>query len=306
MMKSNINTLIAFILNLSFAIIEFIYGGIFNSSAILADAVHDTGDAVAIGIAAFLENFSNRKEDHQFSLGYKRFSLLGAIITALILIIGSFFVTLKNIPKLIHPEPVNYNGMLILGIIAIIINFIASYVVSRGQTKNEAILSLHFLEDILGWLAIIAVSIILRFTNWYFLDPLLSLMISIFILSRALPQFWTNLKIFLGAVPEDICLKTLENEIAQHDNIRSINQINLWSMDGLENNATLHICVDDTQLIEETKHDIRDLLEHHQVYNVTIEIDSSCEAHDLHKRDIEKIFANRKGHTHSHGHHHHH
>ena len=135
-MKSNINTLIAFILNLSFAILEFIYGGIFNSSAILADAVHDTGDAVAIGIAAFLENFSNRKEDHQFSLGYKRFSLLGAMITALILIVGSFFVTLKNIPKLIHPEPVNYNGMLILGIIAIIINFIASYV-CISQVKSE-------------------------------------------------------------------------------------------------------------------------------------------------------------------------
>ena len=92
-MKSNINTLIAFILNLSFAILEFIYGGIFNSSAILADAVHDTGDAVAIGIAAFLENFSNRKEDHQFSLGYKRFSLLGAMITALILIVGSFCIS---------------------------------------------------------------------------------------------------------------------------------------------------------------------------------------------------------------------
>lgn len=305
-MKSNINTMIAFILNFSFAIIEFIYGGVFNSSAILADAVHDTGDAVAIGIAAFLENFSNRKEDQHYSLGYKRFSLLGAMITAVILIVGSIFVTLENIPKLINPEPVNYNGMLILGIIAIIVNFIASYVVSRGQTKNEAILSLHFLEDILGWLAIIIVSIILRFTNWYFLDPLLSLIISIFILSRALPQFWSNLKIFLDAVPDDICLNTLKNELAQLDNIKAINQFNIWSMDGIENNATLHLCVENMQLVEDTKHEIRHVLEHHQIHNVTIEIDASCEAHDLHKRDIGKIFASNPGHGHHHGHHHHH
>lgn len=303
-MNSKKNILIAFLLNFVFAIIEFIFGVIFNSSAVLADAVHDTGDAAAIGISAFLEHFSNRKEDTQYSLGYKRFSLLGAMITATILILGSFFVLLENIPKLLNPEPVNHEGMLVLGIIAIIINFIASVVVRQGQTKNEAILSLHFLEDILGWLAVIVVAIILRFTDWYILDPLLSLLISLFILTKAIPRFISNLKIFLDAVPDNICLKELENELLLIDNITDINQLNVWSMDGIENNAILHICIKEPSLYEQTKDEIRHLFSHKNILNVTIELDSSCDAHEQHKRDLNKILAQSEASDHHHHHHH--
>ena len=84
-MKTKQAVWLAFLLNLSFAIVEFIAGGIFGSSAVLADSVHDLGDAIAIGISAFLECISNREEDSHYTLGYKRFSLLGAMVTAVIL-----------------------------------------------------------------------------------------------------------------------------------------------------------------------------------------------------------------------------
>ena len=200
---------LAFLLNFSFAIIEFIFGGLFASSAILADAVHDLGDALAIGISAFLESISNRKEDSRYTLGYKRFSLLGAILTAVILITGSTLVILENISKFIEPQVVDHEGMLWLGVIAIAINLMASLIVRKGQTKNESFLSLHFLEDTLGWLAVIVVAIILRYTDWYFLDPLLSLVISFFILSKALPRFWSTLKIFLVKKPVEVLFPKL-------------------------------------------------------------------------------------------------
>ena len=158
-------------------------------AAVLADSVHDLGDAIAIGISAFLETISNREEDNQYTLGYKRFSLLGALVTAIILMTGSVLVVLENVTKILNPQPVNDEGILWLGIIAITINVLASLVVSKGKTKNESILSLHFLEDTLGWLAVILMAIVLRFTDWYILDPLLSLVISFFILSKALPRF---------------------------------------------------------------------------------------------------------------------
>lgn len=174
-MKSSRNMTIAFLLNFSFAIIEFIFGLLFHSSAVLADAIHDTGDALAIGLSTFFEKISTRKEDREYTLGYKRYSLLGALLTSVILLIGSTLVIVENVPKLFAPEKVNYDGMLVLGIVAIAVNTAASRVVSHGHSHNESILSLHFLEDILGWLAVVGVSIILRFTDWYFLDPLLSL-----------------------------------------------------------------------------------------------------------------------------------
>jgi len=296
-MKAKYTVWIAFFLNLSYAIVEFIAGGIFGSSAVLADSVHDLGDAIAIGISALLETISNREEDNQYTLGYKRFSLLGALVTAIILMTGSVLVILENVTKILNPQPVNDKGILWLGIIAITINVLASLVVGKGKTKNESILSLHFLEDTLGWLAVILMAIVLRFTEWYILDPLLSLVISFFILSKALPRFWSTLKIFLDAVPEGIDIKQVKSGLEQLDNVASLNQLNLWTMDGLEKNAIVHLCLEDWEQMTETKNQVRQLLEERGVQNITIEVDTSQSNHAQHKR---KVTALEQPHGHQH------
>ncbi|RSJ59014.1 Cadmium, cobalt and zinc/H(+)-K(+) antiporter [Streptococcus gordonii] len=296
-MNSKTSVWIAFFLNLSYAIVEFIAGGIFGSSAVLADSVHDLGDAIAIGMSALLETISNREEDGKYTLGYKRFSLLGAILTAVILMIGSVLVILENITKIVHPQPVNEEGVLWLGISAVSINVLASLVVRKGKTKNESILSLHFLEDTLGWLAVILMAIILRFTDWYILDPLLSLVISIFILTKALPRFWSALKIFLDAVPDGVETGDLAKDLEALTNVKSVNQLSIWSMDGLENNALVHICIKDWEQMMETKEAVRQLLEERGVQNITIEVDSSQSNHAQHKRRVTDLEQH-------HGHHH--
>ena len=298
-MSSKTSIWLAFFLNLSFSVVEFIFGVIFNSSAVLADAVHDLGDALAIGLSACLETISNRQEDKRYTLGYKRFSLLGAMLTALILLTGSVMVLLENIPRLLSPQPVNYQGMLWLGILAILINLLASLIVRKGQTKNEAILTLHFLEDILGWLAVILVAGVLYVTDWYFLDPLLSLLISSFILWKAIPRFWSTLKIFLDAVPEGIETAKLEKELARLTNVKSVNQLSIWSMDGLENDAIIHLCIEDWEQMMETKEAVRQLLEERGVQNITIEVDANLASHQTHKRKIEGLEVGQ-----SHRHHH--
>lgn len=278
-MKSSKNMTIAFLLNFSFAIIEFIFGLLFNSSAVLADAVHDTGDALAIGLSTLFEKISTKKEDREYTLGYKRYSLLGALLTSVILLVGSILVIVENVPKLFVPEKVNYDGMLILGIVAIIVNTAASRVVSHGHSHNEFILSLHFLEDILGWLAVILVSLILRFTDWYFLDPLLSLVIAGFILSQALPKFWENIQIFLDHVPSDVDLSQLYREIAVLENVRAITQLNVWTTDGLEKYAMLHICLENPNLLAETQAALRQKLLAYGIAKVTIQTDESLQEH---------------------------
>ena len=279
-MKSSQKMMIAFLLNLSFAIIEVIFGLAFNSSAVLADAVHDTGDALAIGLSTLLEKISNKKEDSRYTLGYKRYSLLGAILTSIILITGSLLVLWENVPKVFAPEPVDYNGMLVLGIVAILVNLAASKVVSHGHSHNESILSLHFLEDILGWVAVILVSIVLRFTDWYFLDPLLSLLIAGFILSKALPKFWENIKIFLDHIPSDIDLSQLYQEILAVENVQAITQLNVWTTDGLEKFAMIHICLENPELLAETQTTLRQELQAYGITKITIQTDSSLEEHE--------------------------
>ena len=285
-MKAKYTVWIAFFLNLSYAIVEFIAGGIFGSSAVLADSVHDLGDAIAIGISALLETISNREEDRHYTLGYKRFSLLGALVTAVILITGSILVILENIAKIFHPQSVNDEGIFWLGIIAITINVLASLVIRKGQTKNESILSLHFLEDTLGWVAVILMAIVLRFTDWYILDPLLSLALSFFILSKALPRFWSTLKIFLDAVPEGVDIQKIKTDLAELNHVASINQLNLWTMDGLEKNAIVHVCLKEMEHMETCKESIRIFLKDCGFQNITIEVDADLESHQAHKRKV--------------------
>ena len=285
-MKAKYTVWVAFFLNLSYAIVEFIAGGIFGSSAVLADSVHDLVDAIAIGISAFLETISNREEDRRYTLGYKRFSLLGALVTSVILITGSILVILENIAKIFHPQSVNDEGIFWLGIIAITINVLASLVIRKGQTKNESILSLHFLEDTLGWVAVILMAIVLRFTDWYILDPLLSIAISFFILSKALPRFWSTLKIFLDAVPEGVDIQKIKTDLAELDHVASINQLNLWTMDGLEKNAIVHVCLKEMEHMETCKESIRIFLKDCGFQNITIEVDVDLESHQAHKRKV--------------------
>ena len=285
-MKAKYTVWLAFFLNLTYAIVEFIAGGVFGSSAVLADSVHDLGDAIAIGISAFLESISNREEDSHYTLGYKRFSLLGALVTAVILITGSILVILENIAKIFHPQSVNDEGIFWLGIIAITINVLASLVIRKGQTKNESILSLHFLEDTLGWVAVILMAIVLRFTDWYILDPLLSIAISFFVLSKALPRFWSTLKIFLDAVPEGVDIQKIKTDLAELDHVASINQLNLWTMDGLEKNAIVHVCLKEMEHMETCKESIRIFLKDCGFQNITIEVDVDLESHQAHKRKV--------------------
>lgn len=272
LMSSSKNTFIAFILNLSFSIIEFIFGWLFGSSAILADAVHDLGDALAIGSSAIMQTYANKPADRFYPFGYKRWNILAALLTSSILIIGSSLIIVENIPNLFHPQPVNQDGMLVLGIIAVIINFLASRIVKNGYSHTESILSLHFLEDILGWLAVILVSIILQFTDWYFLDPLLSFCIAIFILSKALPKVWNNIKILLETSPQGVNLEEVKGVLLALENVHEITQLNVWTMDGYEHCATVTVKLTNPALADKTKAKIRNSLHSFGIIQSTIEI----------------------------------
>ncbi|MBQ8267563.1 MAG: cation transporter, partial [Clostridia bacterium] len=126
-MKSEKNILIAFILNLSFSIFEFI-GGIFTGSvAILSDSVHDIGDAASIGFSYFLERKTKKQPDRTYTYGYARYSVLGGVITTFILLFGSAAVIVNAVKRIINPVEINYGGMIVFGIIGVAVNFLAAY-----------------------------------------------------------------------------------------------------------------------------------------------------------------------------------
>lgn len=260
-------------INLFFAIFEIIFGVLFNSAAILTDAIHDFGDAISIGLAGLLQKVSKKEANQQFSFGYERFSLLGGLITASVLLGGSTFAVINAIPRLFNPQPVNYTGMFWVAIVAIGANVISVWIMQGGKSINEAMLSLHLLEDVLGWVAILIVSICLFFTDWYFLDPLLSIGIALFIFLHAWPIFRQTLRIFLEGVPAELDSDAIRQQIGAINGVQAISHFHLWSIDGRNHALAITIAVTDVQSvnIEQLKAAIRQVIFPLHITHVTIE-----------------------------------
>lgn len=271
---SSRNTRIVFFLNAVFAVIEFIFGGLFSSRAIISDAIHDTGDALSIGLAWIFQKMSTREANQRFTFGYQRFSLLGAVITSVVLIVGSFFIILESIPSVFNPTPVYYQGMFFLAVFAIAVKLYCMRLMSEGETQNEKMLNLHMLEDVFGWVAVLVVSIVLFFTDWYILDPLLSIGIGIYILYEAIPMFIDTIHIFLEASPSDIDLEKLENQILSIETVNDLSHLHVWSFDGEENVLTVTILTssEDSAVHGKIRDEIRQILFPHHITHSTIEI----------------------------------
>ncbi len=295
-MKSDKNILIAFVLNLCFSVFEFI-GGIFTGSvAIMSDAVHDIGDAASIGFSYFLEKKSKKQPDKSYTYGYARYSVLGGMITTFILLFGSAAVIINAVGKILNPTEINYNGMIIFGIIGVIVNFSAAYFTHGGESVNQRAVNLHMLEDILGWVVVLIGAVVMRFTDWALLDPILSIGVAIFILVNAIKNLKTVLDIFLEKTPNNISVDEIRNHICEIDRVQDAHHIHLRTLDGQNIYATMHIVTDgDPHTIKEL---VRKELNEHGITHSTLELEIPDEhCHDKYCH-IE--------HSHSHHCHHHH
>lgn len=268
------NILVVFLLNLFYSIGEFIFGTIFNSRALLSDAIHDFGDALSIGVAWIFQKVSNRGANDKFSYGYRRFSLLGALVTSIVLIVGSILIIIDTVPVLFNPEPVHGEGVFWVAIGAILINGFSVWLMRRGQTTNEKLLNLHLLEDLFGWIAVLMMSIILRFTDWYILDPILSLLIAAWILYHTLPEFLRISRIFLQAVPHEINTSQLCEQIEMIPNVHAMSHFHVWSTDGKQHMVTVTVTTasDSVDEHERIKQSIRQIVTHYHISHVTVEV----------------------------------
>ena len=233
----------AFFLNVCFTVIEFIGGLLTNSTAILADAVHDLGDSLSIGLAWLLNRISSKPANSKFSYGYQRFGLMGALINSLVLIAGSVWVMSEAIPKLFEPEMPNVEGMILLAILGVTVNGIAAYKLSKGSTLNERVLNWHLIEDVLGWVAVLIVSIVLWFYPWPILDPLLSIAFTIFILVNVVRTLRETVTIFLQAVPDKTLSGELYQQLGSVEGVEGVHHLHLWSLDGEHHVMTAHLLI---------------------------------------------------------------
>ena len=296
-MKTQRNILIAFILNLAFSVFEF-FGGIFTGSvAIISDSVHDLGDAMSIGLSFFLEKKSRKEPDETYTYGYMRYSVLGGLITTLILSFGSAVVIVSAVKRLINPTEINYDGMIIFAVVGLVVNFLAAYFTREGDSLNQKAVNLHMLEDVLGWAVVLIGAVIMRFTDITYIDPLMSVGTSLFILVNAFKNLKAVMDLFLEKVPSDLNLKEISEHITEIEGVLDVHHVHLRSIDGNSNYITMHLVTNEDP--HRIKHMVRDELAEHGISHATIEIETENE--HCHEKECHPIH-----HEKSHGHHHHH
>ena len=267
---------LAFFLNLSFTIIE-IAGGIWtNSLAILSDAIHDLGDSLSLGMAWYLETYARKDKDKKYSYGYRRYSLLSALINTVVLIVGSVFILSRAVTRLFNPEPVDAKGMILFAVLGIIVNGLAMLRLRGGKSLNAQVVAWHLIEDVLGWVAVLIMSIVLLFTDLYILDPIFSILITSFVLYNVIKNLRKTLALFLQAVPENMDLEMIENRLLAIDNVCSSHHTHIWSMDGEHHVLTTHLVVEEATSQDEVlciKEDINKLSKEMDFLHTTVEIE---------------------------------
>ena len=234
----------AFALNVSFTIIEFIGGWLTNSTAIMADAVHDLGDSLAIGSAWLLNKVGGKEADTYFSYGYRRLSLFGAVINAVVLIVGSLWVLFEALPRLFAPQMPVAEGMFVLAIFGVAVNGYAAYKLSDGESLNERVLNWHLIEDVMGWVAVLLVSTVLMFVDWPILDPILSIGFTLFILFNVFKTLRETLGLFLQAVPDQAAQLAIRNDLLNIEQVANLHHLHFWSLDGEHHVLTAHLLLD--------------------------------------------------------------
>ena len=274
-MKTEKNILVAFLLNLVFSVFEFV-GGIYTGSvAILSDAVHDLGDASSIGLAWLLERKSKKQPDNRYTYGYARYSVLGGVITSLILLLGSGIVIYNAFLRLCAPQPVNYDGMVVFAVVGVCVNFIAAYVTHGGHSLNQKAVNLHMLEDVLGWAVVLAGAVVMRLTDWWFLDPALSVGVAAFILIHAGKNLKKAVDLFLEKTPCGVDVQELKEHLCEMEGVLDVHHIHIRSLDGQRNYATMHIVTNGNA--QEMKHAVRQELKAQGIGHATLELETENE-----------------------------
>ncbi len=275
-MQSTTNILIAFLLNLFFSIFELVGGFFTNSIAIITDSIHDLTDALSILLSYILERKSKRKPDNRYTYGYVRYSVLGALITTIILLSGSLIVIYSAIKRFINPVEIKYDGMIVMAIVGIIVNGVATLTTSKGSSINEKTVSLNMLEDVLGWIVVLVGAILIKFTHIYYIDAILTILVAGFIFGHAFKNFMKILDLFLEKLPSNIDIPKIKKELLKNKDIKDVHHIHIWSLDGETYYATMHVVTKS----DDVKKYVKDYLKKYNISHTTIELeknDYECE-----------------------------
>lgn len=265
---------LAFALNVTFTLVELVGAWFTNSTAIAADAVHDLGDSLALAFAWGMQGLSGAQPTASFSYGFKRLSLVGALVNAIVLLVGGAVVLTEAIPRLWNPGQPDAQGMLALAVLGVLVNGAAVLRVRAGKSLSEQVVTWHLLEDVFGWIAVLVVSIVMLFVDAPVLDPVLSVVITLWVGWNAARNLKRTVSVFLQAVPDDVAVDTLREAVLGIDGVADLQHVHVWSQEGEHHVLTGHLVVEASTLAQADliRQEVRSVLQQTGIGHSTLEV----------------------------------
>ena len=271
---------IALALTGTFLVAELVGAWLFNSLALLSDAAHMFTDAAALAIALAAIRIGRRPADNKRTYGYRRFEILAAAFTALLLFAVAAYVLYEGIQRFVTPQEVQSLGMLAVAAVGLIINIIAMRVLAGGKDESLNVKGayLEVWADMLGSLGVIGAAVLIYFTNWSWVDPVVAIGIGLWVLPRTWILLRDTTNILLQGVPRGVDLAAVRSAIADASGVAEVHDLHLWSIAGDDLSLTAHVVLAEEATAEPIRLAVAEML-HAQfdISHATLQMESTSD-----------------------------
>lgn len=239
--------LIALSITFLMMVAEIIGGLLSNSLALLSDAGHMFTDNLALLLSFFAMKFATMPATERKTFGFFRLEILAAFVNGIVLVLVSFYIMYEAYLRILHPEPVAGKLMLVIAAIGLIANVIGAFVLNKHSTTSLNIRGayLHILGDALSSVGVVIGGLVILYTGWYLVDPILSVMISLVIIYSAWALVKESVNVLLEAVPAHINIDRMAEEIQKIQGVREAYHIHVWTITSGVYAMSAHVIIDD-------------------------------------------------------------
>src|SRR5260221_1503478 len=264
-------------LNLAFVLAEIIAGFIYNSMALLTDAGHNASDVASLVLSFVAFGMAKKKSSAEYTYGFKKTTILAALINAVFLLIAIGILGYESVTRLFRPEKVQGSMIAWIAGLGIIVNSVSAFLFYRHKEKelNAKSAYLHLLADAFVSLGVVVAGIIMAYTHWYWLDPVIGLLVMVVILFSTWGLLRNSFKMTIDAVPSGIVLKEVKDIILKVRDVKEVEHVHIWPLSTTENALTAHVTINENLSFDEKLNvieDIRHELLHHNIHHSTIEL----------------------------------
>ncbi|MDE5585701.1 MAG: cation diffusion facilitator family transporter [Muribaculaceae bacterium] len=283
--SSSLNTAfkLGIALNVAFVIVEAVFGFIYDSMGLLSDAGHNLSDVFALILSMVAFRLMSKKPDERHTYGYRKFSIQASLLNALLLFVAVGMILMESIDKLIHPTAVDGDAIAWVAGAGVIVNGITAWLFLKDKEKDLNVKGafLHMLADTLVSVGVVVAGIVIHFTDWYFIDPIIGIAIAIMIGWSTWSLLSESFKLSIDAVPESIDMKRLEADLQSVEGVAGIHHLHVWALSTTENAMTVHAVIKDAGILDTVISGIREAASRSGISHSTVEAETeNCHCHD--------------------------